>query len=161
MITIKESGMTFGPFPEEQVYQIEKAEAYTRLGESVKVVEFVYRQNNDKLFFIEAKSSSPKPPGEQFSTYIDDISEKFIHSFNLWLTLNLNRRKDNVSKEVLDVSTDTQIFRFILVVHGHEETWLPPLKAALERKMLPEIKIWKHEVIVLNDRLAKARGLIK
>ena len=161
MITIKESGMTFGPFSEEQIYQIEKADAYTTLGESVKAVEFVFRQNKEKLFFVEAKSSSPMPEGEKFRTYIDDISKKFVHSFNLWLTLNLGRRKDAISETILFAPTNTQIFRFVLVINGHEEAWLPPVKAALERKMMAEIKIWKHEVIVINDRQAKARGLVK
>ena len=161
MITIKESGMTFGPFPEEQVYQIEKADAYTTLGESVKAVEFVFRQSKEKIFFIEAKSSSPMPEGEKFNTYIGDISDKFLHSFNLWLTLNLGRRKDEISETILEVPTDTQVFRFILVINGHEETWLPPVRAAIERKMMAEIKIWRHEVIVINDQQARARGLIK
>ena len=161
MITIKESGMTFGPFSEDKVYRIEQSDAYTELGYGVKVVEFIYRKNEDKLFFIEAKKSSPMPEGDNFRKYIDDISEKFVHSFNLWLTLNLKRRKDDIPSEIRDVTMAKQIFRFILVINGHEKEWLPPIKAALERKMLAEIKIWEHEIIVINDKQAKERGLIK
>ena len=51
MITITESGMIFGPFADQQVYLIEKSDAYTNLGEGVKVVEFVYRKNEEKLYF--------------------------------------------------------------------------------------------------------------
>ena len=127
MVTINESGMTFGPFAENQVYQIEKSEAYTHLGEGIKVVEFVYKQNDDKLFFVEANSSSPKPSGGDFKKYIEDISKKFVHSFDLWLSLNLKRRQDDISEEILDVQTSNQIFRFILVIKGHEKSWLPPV----------------------------------
>jgi len=161
MITITESGMIFGPFTDQQVYQIEKSDAYINLGEGIKVVEFVYRKNEEKLFFIEAKSSSPMPEGEKFTDYITDIADKFTHSFNLWLTLNLRRRTDTITSDVMEVNMEKQIFRFILVIKGHEKSWLPPIKAALERKMMAEIKIWKHEIIVLNDTQAKERGLIR
>lgn len=64
MVTIQESGMTFGPFQEDQIYWIEKASAYKSLGQGIKSVEFVYKKNADKLFFIEAKSSCPKKKGK-------------------------------------------------------------------------------------------------
>ena len=161
MVTINESGMTFGPFLDDQVYQIEKAEAYTHLGEGVKVVEFIYKQKTEKFFFVEAKNSSPMPKGEEFKKFIREISDKFVHSFDLWLSLNLKRRKDDVaSKNVLDAKINKQIFRFILVIKGHEKSWLPPISEALRREMMAEIKIWKHEIIVINDQQAKQRGLI-
>lgn len=161
MVRIQESGMTFGPFEENQVYQIEKSEAYTGLGEGVKVVEFIYRPGKDKIFFVEAKKSSPMPKNKnEFERFIGDIVQKFTHSFNLWLTLNLNRRKDVISDDILDVSTERQIFRFVLVINGHEKAWLPPIKAAIERKMLVEIKIWGHVIIVINEKQAAERRLI-
>lgn len=162
MVTITESGMTFGPFSEDQIYRIEKADAYIDLGEGVKAVEFVYRQRQDKLFFIEAKSSSPMPKGEKFENYIGDIAEKFLHSFGLWLTLYLKRRTDKISPNMLDIPVASHAFRFIfiLVINGHRKEWLPPIKAAIARQMMAEIKIWKHEVIVINDEQARERGLI-
>ena len=74
MVTIQESGMTFGPFQEDQIYWIEKASAYKSLGQGIKSVEFVYKKNADKLFFIEAKSSSPNPLRESIDNYIKDIA---------------------------------------------------------------------------------------
>lgn len=161
MMTINESGMVFGPFNEKQVYQIEKAEAYTSLGKGVKAVEFIYRKNKDKLFFVEAKKSSPMPSSQDFSAFIEDIAEKFLHSFNLWLTLKLNLRKDSSADKVLAVSVESQAICFVLVINGHEEEWLPPIKAALERKMMAEIKIWHSAIIVLNDKLAERKKLIQ
>lgn len=161
MVTINESGMTFGPFPENQVYRIEKADVYTSLGQGIKAVEFVYKKGTDKLFFVEAKSSSPRPERENFDNYIDDIADKFIHSFNLWLTLNLGRREDEIASNMLDVPMETSIFRFILVINGHKEAWLPPIKEALERRMMADRKIWNHKIIVINDSLARDRGLIR
>ena len=47
MITITESGMIFGLSADQQVYQIEKSDAYTNLGEGIKVVESVNRKNEE------------------------------------------------------------------------------------------------------------------
>ena len=69
MEIFEESGMTFGPFSEAQVFRVEKSNSYKELGGSVKTVEFFLRKNKDKLLFIEAKSSSPKPEGESFDPY--------------------------------------------------------------------------------------------
>lgn len=161
MITIIESSMTFGPFPETKVYQIEKSNAYEEIKDGVKVVEFIYTRSPEKLLFVEAKSSSPRPGGEEFDTYIKEITEKFTYSFNLWMTLKLGRRKDDVPIEIIDGDAEKQKYRFILVINGHETEWLPPVKAALERRMKAEIKIWDHEIIVLNEVRAKKWGLIK
>lgn len=87
MITITESEMTFGPFPEENVFQIEKSPCYDKLWKcrGVKPCEFILLQEN-KLFFIEAKTSSPRTPSEdsnrtsqqvsKFSAYINRHSTK-------------------------------------------------------------------------------------
>lgn len=55
----------------------------------------------------------------------------------------------------------TNIFSFILVINGHKQDLLPPIKEALERKLMVERKIWNHKVIVINDSLAKTNGLIR
>lgn len=60
MLQIYESGMTFGSYRPEQVYKIENSQVHSYVGTGVKSVEFVLLRGENKIFFIEAKSSSPK-----------------------------------------------------------------------------------------------------
>ena len=160
MIVIEESGMKFGPFPEEKVFWIEKSESHLKLGEGVKTVEFLYYLREKCILLIEAKNSSPQPEKGKFDDYISDITEKFVHSFNLWMTIILRRRSDQVSEEMLKDSIKDCLFKFVLVINGHEEAWLPPVREALCKKLIAERKIWGHEIIVLNDSMAAQKGLI-
>tara|TARA_R110001583_G_scaffold9948_8_gene46412 strand:- start:332 stop:526 length:195 start_codon:yes stop_codon:yes gene_type:complete len=59
MITITESGMTFGPFDPDRVFRIEES-AFLR-GKQLKACEFVWLTPQDSLLLIEAKSSVPNP----------------------------------------------------------------------------------------------------
>ena len=42
MITIQESGMTFGNFDEKDIYKIENSAGHQGLGDGFKIVEFTY-----------------------------------------------------------------------------------------------------------------------
>lgn len=160
MITIDESGMIFGPYSENDIYMIEKSKSYISIGCGVKTVEFLYRDNN-YFYFIEAKSGGPNPKGERFEDYVNNIADKFIHSFNLWLTLFFERRCDTISLRMIDIDMRKSIFLFVLVIKDHNKEWLPAIKAAIDRRMCAEIKIWGHRIIVINDEQAKKRKLIK
>ena len=61
----------------------------------------------------------------------------------------------------VDVADEKQKFVFVLVINGHKVEWLPPIRAALERSMKADIKIWQSEIIVLNDTQAQERGIVK
>jgi hypothetical protein len=53
--------------------------------------------------------------------------------------------------------------RFILVINGHKEEWLPPLQDALRAALRSTVKTWSFSptsVAVLNDVLARQYGLI-
>ena len=59
MITINESGMTFGPFEESCVFKIESSQLYQNVQKNeVKTVEFVLKESGQQSI-VEAKSSSP------------------------------------------------------------------------------------------------------
>ncbi|MDO8930628.1 MAG: hypothetical protein Q7W54_16775, partial [Bacteroidota bacterium] len=54
-------------------------------------------------------------------------------------------------------------FKITLVIKGHKTEWLPPLKDALQQKLLPFCKtlnLTPNPVLVLNDQMARAKGLI-
>lgn len=97
MIQINESDMLFGDFEEESVFQIENSKLHKNVGNGIKVVEFILLSIENELSFIEAKSSSPKPVKDniiRFNEFINEISDKFIHSFNLYYSAILQRCKE-------------------------------------------------------------------
>lgn len=165
MITITESNMVFGPFWESQVYQIEQSQLYRRTGSRVRSVEFLKRNQRGDLWFVEAKSSSACAEGEapeKFDTFIRKVAEKFLHALNLYFSAVTGRREgssDLPASFRLETYDGTGI-TFCLVIQGHQEEWLPPIRGALERELAPFLRIWKCNVIVLNDALAKKKGLV-
>lgn len=84
MVVIKESNMLFGEYEDNKVFKIENSELHNKIGNGIKVVEFILLRNGKYIDFIEAKSSSPQPSNdnkERFHEFIEEISDKFIHSF--------------------------------------------------------------------------------
>ncbi|MBZ9634583.1 hypothetical protein [Clostridium sp. FP1] len=69
MVEINESNMIFGDFEQDKIFEIEKSKLHSKIGNGIKVVEFILLKNMNQLNFIEAKSSSPKP--------IKDNDERF------------------------------------------------------------------------------------
>jgi len=87
-----QSGMDFIA---ENTFHIEEAAAYDKLrDDKIRSVEFI-RIKNDKLLFIEAKTTFPNPdnPSEEnkikYQAEINEICEKFIHSLNLLLSIEI------------------------------------------------------------------------
>ena len=84
---IIESGMTFGPFPENQCFYIEKSKGYAAIQEHVQMAEFLLlRTSNEKpvIWIVEAKSSTPRPETQpDFDDFIAEIREKLINAFSL------------------------------------------------------------------------------
>ena len=63
-----------------------------------------------------------------------------------------------------EVDFATVEHRLILVIHGHQPTWLPPIQDALRKELNSLVKIWNlgpNSVVVINDEMARSRGLIQ
>ena len=168
MIQITESNMNFGDFEEDKVFQIENSKLYKNVGNGIKVVEFILLSKENELSFIEAKSSSPRPTENssiRFTEFINEISEKFIHSFNLYYSAILRRVTDDEGAEINSrfkkLDNGEIKFKFILVIKGHKVEWLMPLSDALKKNLAYHNTIWKSQVVVLNDEQAKEYRLIK
>jgi len=166
--TITESGMIFNA---DNAFHIEKSRVYTGLGKGVKSVEFI-RAKGDKLLFVEAKSSFPKPnkppnpnkgnkTGEQlFREEIADICDKFIHSLNLYSAIDVGVTEYNFPTDYK--SADKMSLTFILVLNEFEKSWCGEIERALTNKIRESIcmsKIWKPEVIVINNEIAAERKI--
>lgn len=54
-----ESGMTFGPYSDDEFFYIEKSKMLKKC-QGIKTVEFIFHPKKSLLYFVEAKSSSPK-----------------------------------------------------------------------------------------------------
>ena len=170
-ITIKESGMAFGPYPSARCFHIEKSPLYVDIRQGVKMAEFLLlRTEGDRpamLWVVEAKSSSPQPKNEpDFSQFIMEVREKWVNALSLTLASRLGRHRQVEAKlpgpfKTLDLSQFD--VRFVLVINGHRKDWLPPIKDALQKSLRPVVKIWNFSptaVAVLNDELAVRYRLV-
>jgi hypothetical protein len=164
-IRINESGLLFGDYDDDDVFQIEKSQIYKELSGCSKTVEFVLRFSADKIYFIEAKSSSPKPKSEKdFNVFINDISGKINHSLDIFFALVVKRIKDTkgeFSRSFRKIDYSNIEVTVLLVINGHKIEWLPPVRDALVKKLRRIIKTWNIQVAVLNHELAADYCLIK
>jgi len=169
---IVESGMTFGPYPEGTCFHVEKSHTYTAIQEGVKVAEFVLLRRRGKnrpasLWVVEARSSTPRPETQpNFDLFISEIREKLVNAFSLVWACCLKRHRRAETElpdhfKALDLSQAD--VKFVLVIRGHREEWLPPLQEALYEALRPIVKTWAFSptaVAVMNDAMARERDLI-
>jgi hypothetical protein len=170
---ITESGMKFGPYNNDQCFDIEHSRLYASISNAgVKTAEFLVLKNEQSncpqiLEVVEAKSSTPSPGGkENFDDFISQIRDKFVNALTLCLATCLNRHPKFHGElpgliQKMDLS-QIQV-RFVLVIQGHREDWLQPIDDSLNKAMRSTLKIWgfSHKaVVVLNDDMAKERQYI-
>jgi len=170
--TIKESGMEFTTGNQDCFYYIEKSKSYQKIQENVKIAEFLYLRfpkGKRVINIIEAKTSTPHVKNEnRFNEYIDEVTQKFVNTFYMYIASILGRHKLTITEmpqmlRTLDLSTAD--FSFVLVINNAEKEWLPDIKDAINKKMRMFIKnkIWvisPNPVIVLNAELALQKGII-
>jgi hypothetical protein len=168
---IVESGMTFGPYPRGRCFYIEKSTTYAGIKQGVKMAEFLLlRANNGKppvLWVVEAKSGTPRPETQpSFDEFIADIREKLVNAFSLGWASCLKRHQQAEAElpdpfKELDLSQAE--VKFILVIKGHQESWLSPIQEALKKALHSTVKTWcfkSTSVAVINEELARQHGLI-
>jgi len=168
---IIESRMTFGPFPAGQCFYIEKSTCYEKVQEGVQMAEFLLLRDKGQLpsvvWVVEAKSSSPRQGTlPNFADFIEEIRSKLTNGFLLGVAMRLGRHLNGLTElpepfKKLDLKTSS--FRFVLVINGHKDEWLPPLQEALSLVFKPLVKSWALppvSVVVLNEIGAQQKGLI-
>lgn len=173
-VTIIESGMSFGPYPADDCFQVEQSQLYARIKTGVQMVEFaVIRRRPGKpvtIFLIEAKSSAPNPANPQsakdFQIYIAEIHQKMHNGLQVLFAAWLARHpeaKTELPPGFHAVRFDALPIECVLVINGHQKTWLPPLQDALKRSLGLVIKtlgLPANGVSVINDVMARKYGLI-
>ncbi len=176
-VIIEESGMRFGEYPEDQVFQIETSEQYTKSlrQNGIKSCEFIL-QRGKKLYFFEAKSSCPRQivediPEEKkeekkkaYDKFIEEIVLKMRHSLSLYGNILLKRySQDKVSGNLVNPDlSNTQIF-LVLVINPREGNWEPEpeLQDGLRLHLKDEMKIWKiQSLFVITPQQAREKRFI-
>lgn len=157
---ITESGMDFIA---DNSFHIEKSGIYTKLGQGIRSIEFV-RVKDEKLLFIEAKTTFPNPNNpsmenlNKFQSEINEICDKFIHSLNLFSSVTVG-----VAENAFPISfvlPEKTSMKFILVIKNHESKWCRIIKTAITCALPLYLKeIWKPEVFVVNQTVATEQGL--
>lgn len=162
-----ESGMDFSPlFEAGKAFYLEKSTLLSSLGAGVRTVEFLMLPTDKLMYIVEAKSSSPKPTPDntvKLDEFFNEISEKFLHSFDLYMStyLGLQAKNDNDIPDYILAKKPSELkIKLVLVINGHHETWLSPILDGLNKKLLAKRKIWKVEIAVLNDSMAREMALI-
>jgi hypothetical protein len=156
-----QSGMDFIA---DNTFHVEESCLYKNIGDGVRSVEFV-RVIEDRLLFVEAKTSFPDPdtPSEEnklkFQKEIDEVLEKFTHSLNLLSSVEVGAAESEYPD---DFSIPDRVsLVFLLVVKNHEFKWCRRIKSKLESDLPRYLKnIWKPMVLVINQDVAIRRGLI-
>lgn len=170
---IKESNMEFGEFASEDVFQMEHSKLHASFGDGIKTVEFVLLKDDNKILFVEAKTTCPnrdnryesEEKAEKFEEYFEDISDKFIDSLQMMLNAYLQRNKyvDGIGNNLMKQGICSKVkFCFVLVIkNADNEEWLAGPKEELEMRLLRWRKLWNVNIAVLNEKLAVKYGLIK
>jgi hypothetical protein len=169
MITIEESGMTFGPFSADDCLELEKCQTYKRIETNVRMAEFAVIKLQGGLpavWIVEAKSSAPQPRNQQdFDVYIDEIRQKLANALQLLFSGKLNRHPDwpiNLPANFGDL-TYLEDFKLVLVIRRQLDAWLPPVQNALKVSLLSTVKtmgLKPNSVVVLNAEMARQYRLI-
>lgn len=167
-LTITESGLEFGRFPEEDFFHVEQSTLCTALGEGVKMVEFILVRTTggkSSILFVEAKSSVPRA-GSAFEAYFEAIREKMANALTLFLAARLNRHGtagDELPAGLRGVALGTASVVFVLVIPSAPDAWLPDIQNKWDRTMMAlrrTFGITATRAVVMNERIARAQRLV-
>lgn len=169
--TIVESGMTFGPFSDDDCFELEKSAMYQNIQQGVRMAEFALIRRSEKrppvVWLVEAKSSSPRPTTQpSFDEFIDEICQKLTNALHLLLAAKLGRHAQDKNDLPVGFQSLTlqEPFKLVLVIKNHQEAWLPPLQDALTKPFAVLCKTFglkPTSVAVINGEKAHSLGLIQ
>ncbi|MGO8766428.1 MAG: hypothetical protein ACLQSR_14985 [Limisphaerales bacterium] len=171
MDPIIESGMTFGPYPDEHCFHVEKSTTCGNIRQGVQMAEFLLLRlkagRPPEVWVVEAKTSAPRAESTtDFADYIDEVREKLVNGFGVGLASNLRRHAMAVGEMpagIRNLDLSTAGFRLLLVIKTSQDSWLPPLNDALQSALRSTVKTWalgSNAVAVLTEDRARQWGLI-
>lgn len=171
METFAESGMTFGPYPEGHCFRVEASDTYRAIQDKVQMAEFLLLrprlEEPPLIWIVEAKQSSPRPATQpNFDSFIGEIRDKLVNALAVGVASILKRHPAAVAElpalfGTLNLATTG--FRLVLIINGHQKSWLPPLQDALRSALHATVQSWAlgpNAVVVIGHEDAKRFGLI-
>lgn len=168
MIEFIESSMRFS-FPANRCFRIETAEAYRDLSPyGISSVECVFTKTVGKeeiLVFLEAKTSTPNPNGpnrKNLEMFLKSMRRKYLHSIQLCYAI-LHKRQSSMEKignALAAVLSEPQRICLVLVVKEYEAAWCVQMKDTLAVALKDILRIWKAEVLVLSEEMAREHSII-
>ena len=166
-----ESGMTFGPYPDGHCFRVEFSDTYKAVQDGVQIAEFLLLKTEGNksptIWIVEAKSSSPRSGTQpRFNEFIAEIRDKMVNALDLGIA-SILKRHPLASGEMSDhfKTLDLALVRFslVLIINGHEESWMPPLQDELRRALNATARTWAlgaNAVVAINHSKARQYGLI-
>lgn len=174
-VIIEESGLRFGEYDEDQVFQIETSPQYTKSlrDNGIKSCEFILRKGK-KLYFFEAKSSCPRQimkdipdkdeKKKQYDEFIEEIVLKMRHSLALYGNILLKQySQDKVPEKLADPDLSNTLIYLVLVINPQEGEWEPEpeLQDDLRLHLKDEMRIWKiQSLFVITPQQARKKQFI-
>jgi len=161
---IDEQGIIFGDYNDADCFHIEKTDLYTSLsGKGVKSVEFILHQpDNRKLLFIEGKSTLPaKKSVDAFKKEISEISQKYMDSLQLacGIWFGEHNNKVEVPENGANFFRYGEQIVFVLVIKNRKGN-LIYIADMIKRQLQKEYRLWRFEVLVLNEDDARKKQLV-
>lgn len=135
-MTISESDMTFGDYPEENVLWLEKLPAYT---------------------------GSLRPHGVKSCEFalLRGETEKLRHSLTLYENILLKRQEAELPRSFRELDHGKCRIYLILVIRDAKAEWLPPIQDRLRQLTEAERRLFRTEpILVLNEEQARKKHYI-
>lgn len=171
-----ESGMNFGDYDKDKIFQFEKCIQYQNSlrNNGVKICEFMLlmdKDKNKKLIFVEAKSSCPNSEtangshGERtsYEEYVDSIVQKMRNSVSFYASILLKRcSQDNMPFGLLMEDLSGLNIVLLLIVKNASTEWLIPIRDDLKKRLTADMRIWNiSNIFAINELTAKEKRLVK
>jgi hypothetical protein len=165
MIKIQESGLTFGPFIDDDLLYIEKYPPQ-RLKQQVKLCEFVWWNTaKQQLVAVEAKSSVPDATNDPdaYAAFWRDINEKFDNAFQM-ITLAAHDRPQHTTSTLpasfQTLPWPTMSIVMYVVIPKAPDKFLAMLTDKLRAEMSVKQRLWQAEMFVINRQKAAKKQLV-
>ena len=166
-----ESEMTFGPYADGHCFRVELSDTYRAIQDRVQIAEFLLLRTQADgphfIWIVEAKQSSPRPETQpNFNDFVGEIRDKLANALAVGVASILKRHPPAAAElpelfKVLDLTTIG--IRLVLIINGHQKSWLQPLQDALRSALHATVQSWAlgpNAVVVINHEDAKRFGLI-
>lgn len=173
MIEFEESGMSFS-FSRDDFFYLEKSSVYKTLNShgvaSVEGVLLKEIKKKSTIVFIEAKKSTPDMSTSNNESNQDDflssLEDKISHSIQICYAILHGRYgndfdKDEMGENLRQAFAMPVHIMFVLIVKEYKDDWCNQMKDALEMKLCALRKVWRMNIMVLNEEMARRYKLVK